>query len=122
MGLGRKGKQVLKNVDYDVFRQAFIKAVMENIREKGVSGQYVQDVIRDTLDEQRFKLLVKDSLRNIAKETDMSPKECKDALPLLVEEDVAEELNENLEGEVHSEEKKKRIFIRKENNKGYGII
>lgn len=57
---------------------------MENIKEKGVSGQDIQDIIRETLDEERLRLLVKDSLENIAKQTDMTPKECKQALPLLL--------------------------------------
>lgn len=113
MTIGNKGRQVLKNVDYDVFRQAFIKAVMENIREKGVSRQNIQDIIKETLDEQRFKLLVKNSLKNIAEETNMNEKECKEALPLLVEEDVADELNDNLKGELRSEKKKDTNIYKK---------
>ena len=118
MVVGDKGKKVLKNVDYDVFRRAFIKAIMENIREKGVSGQDIQEIIKETLDEQRFKFLVQKSLKNIAKETDMNPEECKQALPVLMEEEVADELDDNLKGEIHSEEKKKKNIDKKGEHQG----
>lgn len=113
MGVGNKGKKVLKNVDYDVFKRAFIQAIMENIREKGVSGQDIQEIIKETLDDKRFNFLVKKSLKNIAKETNMNPKECEQALPVLMEEEVADELDDNLKGEIHNEEKKKKKIDKK---------
>jgi ATP-dependent Lon protease len=105
-GVGNKGKKVLKNVDYDVFKRAFIQAIMENIREKGVSGKEVQEIIKETLDDKRFNFFVKKSLKDIAKETNLTPKECNQALPALMEEKVADEMDDNLKGEIHSEEKK----------------
>ncbi len=118
MTLGNKGKKVLKNVNYDVFRQAFIKSIMKNIRQSGMSGQNIQDIIKQTLDDKRFKLLVKDTLQNIAKETDMNPRECKQALPLLIEEDVAKDLDDNLEGEVHSQKKTDKTIYEKGEEQG----
>mgnify|MGYP006276538763 CR=1 FL=1 len=118
MGVGNKGKKVLKNVDYDVFKRAFIQAIMENIREKGVSGQDIQEIIKETLDDKRFNFLVKKSLKNIAKETNMNPKECEQALPVLMEEEVADELDDNLKGEIHNEEKKKKKIDKKGRHQG----
>ncbi len=118
MGVGNKGKKVLKNVDYDVFKRAFIQAIMENIREKGVSGQDIQEIIKETLDDKRFNFLVKKSLKNIAKETNMNPKECEQALPVLMEEKVADELDDNLKGEIHNEEKKKKKIDKKGRHQG----
>jgi len=118
MGVGNKGKKVLKNVDYDVFKRAFIQAIMENIREKGVSGKEVQEIIKETLDDKRFNFFVKKSLKNIAKETNMNPKECEQALPVLMEEEVADELDDNLKGEIHNEEKKKKKIDKKGRHQG----
>lgn len=53
--LGTKGIKVLKNVDYYVFRQALIKAIMEHIRKSGVSGQDIQNIIKQILDDKRFE-------------------------------------------------------------------
>lgn len=48
----------------------------------------------------------------------MIPHECKQALPLLIEEDVAKELDENLEGEVHNKKKKDKTIYEKGERQG----
>ncbi len=109
MSIGIKGKEILKKSNYDVFREAFIDSIMQRISVEGKAGTDIRTLIAQTLEDEKFDVLIDKLLRNIAKETDMDSADSRKALSILLEEDVAGEITKNLPGQVQEKRDVKKI-------------
>jgi len=103
MSIGIKGKEILKESNYDEFRRAFINSIMRSISIEGEAGTDIRKIIERTLEEEKFDIIVDKLLKNIAKETNMSNEDSRKVLPILLEEDVAGEISKNLLGHIQEE-------------------
>ena len=100
MGVDTKGKEILEKVNFEEFRQALIDSIIRRISLEGTSGCDLRTIIERTLKEKEFNTLVSRLLESIAKETNLTAEDCRKALPVLVEEDVASDIKEGFEGQV----------------------
>lgn len=103
MSLSIKGKEILKDSNYNLFRKAFIDSIMQRISLEGQVGSDIRSIISKTLEEEKFDIIVDKLLQNIAKKTNLSKEESIKAIPILLEEDVAGEISKNLPGQIREE-------------------
>jgi len=128
MSLGIKGKEILKESKYDLFRKAFIDSIMQRIGLEGQVGSDIRSIISKTLEEEKFDVIVDKLLRNITKKTNLSKEDSLKALPILLEEDVVGEISKNLPGQVQKEKvmgketEENEIYNKGKVNKLWGAI
>lgn len=105
MPLDAKGKRILKEPAYEKLRDIIIEDIVQTIDREGRYGQELRPIIDDTLKDAKFKSLVVKLFDNIMKYTDISPRECKEVLSTLMEEDIADDIKRGLEDnlEEHSD-------------------
>lgn len=109
MGVDSKGKEILEKADFDKFRKAFIDSIMRRISFEGKAGSDISTIIEQILREEGFDTLVRKLVENIAKETNMSIENSRKALPVLLEEDVANDIKKDLQGQVQETRNYKSI-------------
>lgn len=115
MGVDTKGKEILEMVKFDEVKQAFIDSLMRRICREGTSGCELKTIVERTLEEKEFNALVNKLVQNIAGETGLSTRDSRKALPVLLEEDVAEEMKRSFEGQLQE----RRDLKRKKNEREF---
>lgn len=103
-----EGKKILREPAYERLRQIIIDDILGTIDQEGKYGQELRPIIEDTLKDGRFKSLVVKLFDDIMKHTNISPKECKKALSMLMEEDIADDIKRNLDHNLEEQAGKRK--------------
>lgn len=104
MSVDVKGKEILKNINYEKIRDELIKSIMEKISKEGVYGCDLRLIIDDIFKTEKFQEFVKNLISEIQKNTEMDEEESKISASYLIQEDVGNEISENIKGEVEKKE------------------
>jgi secreted Zn-dependent insulinase-like peptidase len=100
MTVDKRGKEILKEAGFNKFRQAFIDSLMKKISLEGKYGSEIRPIIEETLKEEAFIEFANKLADIIKKETKIDGKICNEAMSTLVEEDIADDIKSNLQGEL----------------------
>ncbi|GEM_PF-1030306 len=103
MTLETRGREILREVGFDRFRQALVDEIMKKISTEASAGEDLSKIVEEVLREKEFESLFREIVERLVKEADLSEKEGEEAAPLLVEEEVVSEIKESLPGQVDEE-------------------
>ena len=103
MTVDRKGREILKEVHFDKFREAFIESLMKKISIEGKYGSDIRPIIEETLKEEAFTDFINRLVNIIERETSFKKEICNKTASALVEEDIAGEIKDILKGELEEE-------------------
>lgn len=107
MTIYEKGKEILKEAEFDKFRQLFLDSLMKKISEEGRYGADIRPIIEEILKEETFVDFINKLVKVIEKRTTISKENCNKVAYTLVEEDVAEDIKHILGGQLEEREEKK---------------
>jgi len=107
MTIYKKGKEILKEAEFNKFRQAFLDSLMKKISEEGRYGADIRPIIEKILKEETFVEFINKLARIIEKKTTISKENCNKVAYTLVEEDIADEIKNILGGQIEEREEKK---------------
>ncbi len=99
MPVDLKGREILKEIDYEKIRESLIESIMEKISREGTQGCDLRLIIDEILKEEKFKEFVEKLAEQIRKKTELNEEESKISASYLIQEDVGNEIVENI-GEV----------------------
>jgi hypothetical protein len=114
MPIDIEGKEILKEPLYDRLRQEIINEIMSTIDSEGKYGEELRISIEKVLKKQQFKGLVDKLINTLQEEKGISASDGPQTLSMLVEEDLANDIKENLQGQIEDTHvikgKRKRIY------------
>ena len=100
MVINLKGRKILKEPLYDKFRELLVDEIIKTIDLEGKYGSELRPIIEKTLRKEKFKEMVDKLMKSLAKETKIDDKYSRDALSILIEEDVARDIKNDLEDQI----------------------
>ncbi len=117
MPLDLKGKEILKEVNYEKVREAIIESILKRISREGTQGCDLRLIIEKTLQEEDFSDFIKRLVEKIRQKTKMTEKESKLSASYLIQEDIGAEICRNMEGEMEEVTEQKSIQEKGEREK-----
>ncbi|MCD6408536.1 hypothetical protein J7L87_05760 [bacterium] len=100
MAVDRKGKEILEELNYEKIRDEIIEGIIRRISKEGTNGCNLREIIENTLKEENFSEFINRMVKKIQQKTDMSEEESKLSASYLIQEDVGDEIQKNMEGEI----------------------
>ncbi|HDN97676.1 MAG: hypothetical protein DRP67_04115 [Candidatus Omnitrophota bacterium] len=117
MPLDLKGKEILKEVNYEKVREAIIDSILKRISREGTQGCDLRLIIEKTLQEKDFSDFIKRLVEKIREKTKMTEKESKISASYLIQEDIGNEICKDMEGEMEEVTEQKGIQEKGEKEK-----
>lgn len=100
MAVDKKGREILKEVNYEKIRDEIIEGIIKRISKEGTEGCNLRQIIENTLKEENFSGFIDRMVRKIQQKTGMNEEESKLSASYLIQEDVGSEIQKNMEGEI----------------------
>ena len=108
MTVGRVGKEILEEADFNKFRQALIEELVKKISRGGCYGADIRQIIEETLREEEFVNFANKLAKIIEKRTNISKGSANEAACQLVEEEIADDIKGILHGHLEEEKGKSK--------------
>ena len=103
MSLDIKGKEILKEAQFNKFKEAFIESLMEKISMEGRYGANIRPLIEDTLKEEAFVDFI-NKITELIEKSKIEKDDCSKTAGVLIEEEIADDIKEILHGQLDEEE------------------
>ena len=113
MAVDRKGKEILEELNYEKVRNEIIEGIIRRISKEGTTGCNLREIIENTLKEENFSEFINRLVKKIQQKTHMSEEESKLSASYLIQEDVGEEIQKNMEGEIEEIKEKEENIQKK---------
>jgi len=99
----KKGKELLREADFDKFRRAIVEDLVRTIASEGRYGSDIKPIIEETLKEEAFAKFAKKLRGRLEQKAHMGGRVCDGAACRLVEEEVANDIKSILPGQIDEE-------------------